>query len=219
MATVVRYKELVGGTSKKQNWKGLSIAFVVIAIICLFIAAAIFLTTTRHTSSQDHLIPLSAQDIFNIKVPKPWNGTWISDTHFSFMDTNDSIWIYNCDTLKEELLFKRNVIQQESIGEGIVSPSTRYILVPKRKEKDHRYYTEYYYVLFEKSKKIAPIGLADGQLVPLSAVLYSNSDNYFAFIHNFDVYIYDIARATSSRVTSDGSREKVHNGLVEWIYE
>ncbi|CAF1161992.1 unnamed protein product [Rotaria sp. Silwood1] len=215
MATV----ELVGGTSKKQNWKALSIAFIVIAIVCLFIAAAIFVTRTRQTSSPHSPIPLSEQDIFNIKIPKPWNGTWISDTYFSFMDTNDSIWIYNCDTLQEELLFKRNVIQQESIGEGIVSPSARYILVPKREEKKHRYYTEYYYVLYEKSKKIAPIGLSDGQLVPLSAVLYSNSDNYFAFIHNFDVYVYDIARATSSRVTLDGNREKVHNGLIEWVYE
>jgi hypothetical protein len=38
---------LVGGSSKKQNWKGLGIAFVVIAVICLFITAAIFLTTSR----------------------------------------------------------------------------------------------------------------------------------------------------------------------------
>jgi len=38
---------LVGGTSKKQNWKGLAIAFIVIAIICLLIAGAIFLATNR----------------------------------------------------------------------------------------------------------------------------------------------------------------------------
>ncbi|CAF3436510.1 unnamed protein product [Rotaria socialis] len=211
--------ELVGGTGKKQNWKGLSIAFIVIAIVCLFIAAAIFLTTSRQSKSQGQLIPLSEQDIFNIKIPQPWNGTWISDTSFSYMDKNDSIWIYNCDTLNGELLFKRNVIQQESIGNGIVSPSARYILVPIRKEKDHRYYSEHQYVLYEKSKKIAPIGLPDGQFVPLAAVLYSNSDNYFSFIHNFDIYIYDIARVTTNRITHDGSREKMHNGLIEWIYE
>ncbi len=51
------------------------------------------------------------------------------------MDTNDSIWIYNCDTLKEELLLKRDVIQKGNIGYGIVSPSTRYILVPIIKDK------------------------------------------------------------------------------------
>ncbi|CAF3772111.1 unnamed protein product, partial [Rotaria magnacalcarata] len=211
--------ELVGGTGKKQNWKGLSIAFIVIAIVCLFIAAAIFLTTSRQPTSQRQLIPLSEQDIFNIKIPQPWNGTWISDTAFSYMDKNDSIWIYNCDTLNGELLFKRNVIQQESIGNGIVSPSARYILVPIRKEKDHRYYTEHQYVLYEKSKKIAPIGLPDGQIAPLAAVLYSNSDNYFTFIHNFDIYMYDIARVTTNRITHDGSREKMHNGLIEWVYE
>jgi hypothetical protein len=38
---------LVGGTSKKQNWKGLGIAFIVITIICLFIAGAIYLASTR----------------------------------------------------------------------------------------------------------------------------------------------------------------------------
>jgi hypothetical protein len=46
------------------------------------------------------------------------------------MHTNDSIWIYNCDTLQEELLFKRNIIQHGNIGHGFVSPSARYILVP-----------------------------------------------------------------------------------------
>jgi hypothetical protein len=54
------------------------------------------------------------------------------------MDTDDSIWIYNCDTLKEELLFNRNIIQQGNIGDGIVSPSARYILAPIQKGKVQR---------------------------------------------------------------------------------
>jgi len=33
------------------------------------------------------------------------------------------------------------------------------------------------------------------------------------------VYIYDIAKTTSIRITADGGRETVHNGLIEWIYE
>lgn len=51
------------------------------------------------------------------------------------MDTNNSIWIYNCDTLQEELLLKKDMIQQEIIDYGIISPSARYILLPIRKEK------------------------------------------------------------------------------------
>ncbi|CAF1639034.1 unnamed protein product [Adineta ricciae] len=212
-------RELVGGTSKKQNWKGLGIAFVVIAIVCLFIAAAIFLTSTRSTTSSHGLIPVSEQDIFSIKIPKPWNGTWISDVSFSYMDTNDSIWIYNCDTLQEKLLFRRSLTNQEGTAPGIVSPSTRYILIPINKDKVHRYYTDYYYDLYENSRKIASIAVWDKKVWPLSAVLYSNSDSYFAFIQDFDIYIYDTAKATSIRVTTNGSRETVHNGLVEWIYE
>ncbi|CAF1087184.1 unnamed protein product [Rotaria sordida] len=212
-------EELVGGTSKKQNWKGLGIAFIVITIICLFIAAAILLTTIQRTTTHNELLIISEQDILNIKVPRPWNGTWISDKYFSYFDTNDSIWIYNCDTLKEELLFKRDIIQQENIGYGIVSPSTKYILIPIRKEKIRPYYTEYQYELYEKSKIIAPITYPDDQKISLSAVLYSHSDHLFAFIYNFDVYVYDITQKTSYRVTTDGNRDTIHNGLVEWIYE
>ncbi|CAF0987125.1 unnamed protein product [Rotaria sp. Silwood1] len=211
-------KELVGGTSNKQNWKGLGIAFIVITIICLFIAGAVLLTIQRITIHHE-LLTISEQDIFNIKIPKPWNGTWISNKSFSYLDTNDSIWIYDCDTLKEELLFKRDIIQQENIGYGIVSPSARYILVPIRKEKIRPYYTEYQYELYEKSKKIAPITFSDDQKISLSSVLYSHSDHLFAFIHNFDVYVYDINQKTSYRVTSDGNRDTIHNGLVEWNYE
>lgn len=64
------------------------------------------------------------------------------------MDVNDSIWLYNCDTQKEELLFKRNVIQQENVGNGIVSPSARYILVPTRREKVKEYATNEFYCDF-----------------------------------------------------------------------
>jgi hypothetical protein len=98
------------------------------------------------------------------------------------------------------------------------------------------YYTEYQYDIYdEKSKIIASITLADGQKIPLSAVLYSHSDNLFvsnsdcllvlikilfqAFINNFDVYVYNISKKISSRITSDGNRDTIHNGLVEWIYE
>jgi len=80
---------LVGGTSKKQNWKGLGIAFIVIAIICLFITSAIFLTTNRKTKFFFFLLLLidfyfleqiiiknaplsiSEKDLKNIKLPKP----------------------------------------------------------------------------------------------------------------------------------------------------
>ncbi|CAM4778334.1 unnamed protein product [Rotaria magnacalcarata] len=173
----------------------------------------------QRITSQNELLSISEEDIVNIKLPKPWNGTWISDKYFSYLDINDSIWIYNCDTLKEELLFRRDIVQEENIGNGIVSPSARYILVPIRKEKIRPYYTDYQYDLYEKSRMIAPISFSDEQKISLSAILYSHSDHLFAFIHNFDVYVYDINTKTSYRVTSDGNRNTIHNGLVEWIYE
>jgi hypothetical protein len=77
-----------------------------------------------------------------------WNGTWISNGYFSYLDINDSIWIYNCDTLREELLFKRGSIQQENIGYGIISPSTKYMLVPIRKEKVKNKNKKYFSQLF-----------------------------------------------------------------------
>jgi hypothetical protein len=64
-----------------------------------------------------------------------WNGTWISEKYFFFMDTNNSIWIYNCDIRREELVFKNDIVQQGSIDHAILSPSTRYILISTRKEK------------------------------------------------------------------------------------
>ncbi len=53
----------------------------------------------------------------------------------------DSIKIYNCDTLKEDLLFNRNIIQQGDVGHGLVSPTARYILIPIRKDKDEKVIT------------------------------------------------------------------------------
>ncbi|UJR20892.1 hypothetical protein I4U23_024001 [Adineta vaga] len=211
--------ELVGGTTKKQNWKGLGIAFIVITIICLFITAAIFLTTTQQILIDNQFLSITEQDVFNVKAPKAWNGTWISDRYFSYTDTYGSIWIYDCDTLDKEILFKSDFIRQESMEYGIVSPSTRYVLIPIKKEKTSSYYTEFQYDIYEKSKIIASILMTNNVRRPLSAVLYSHSDNLFAFIHNFDVFVYNVTRKSSYRVTFDGNRSTVHNGLVEWIYE
>ncbi|CAF0944413.1 unnamed protein product [Didymodactylos carnosus] len=71
-------KELVGGSGKKQNWKGLGIAFLVITVICSFIIGAIYLTSKRQIVREKDLLPFTLKDIFEIKLPKPWNGTWIS---------------------------------------------------------------------------------------------------------------------------------------------
>jgi hypothetical protein len=51
------------------------------------------------------------------------------------MDANNSIWIYNCDTRQQELVFEYDIVQQGPIDNGIISPSTRYILISIRKEK------------------------------------------------------------------------------------
>lgn len=46
----------------------------------------------------------------------------------------------------------------------------------------HSYYTEYQYDLYEKSKKIASIALANGQKLSVSTVAYSNSDTLFVSV-------------------------------------
>lgn len=124
-----------------------------------------------------------------------WNGTWISDRFFTYVDQNDSIWLYDCDTLKEDLLFKRETIQQENIGHGIVSPSARYILIPRTKHQSRRFYTEYQYDLYERSKKIASISLPSGDVIPLAALSYSHSDNYFVRLRrkHFHRYISNVS--------------------------
>jgi hypothetical protein len=91
----------VGGTSKKQNWKGLSIAFLVIAVVWLFIAAAILLTNTRkpelltwicpkavladQISVDNKLLSITEQDVFNVKAPQPSVDLSFSFIHSAFL--------------------------------------------------------------------------------------------------------------------------------------
>ena len=53
----------------------------------------------------------------------------------------------------------------------------------------HPYYTEYQYDLYEKSEKIASIALANGQKLPVSTIVYSNSDSLFVSVHYLTVGI------------------------------
>lgn len=64
-----------------------------------------------------------------------WNGTWISDTTFFYLDANDSIYTYNCDTLRDELLIRKNIIQHNYMNQSLVSPTAKYVLIPKAQDK------------------------------------------------------------------------------------
>lgn len=108
-----------------------------------------------------------------------WNGTWISDKYFTYLDTNKSIWIFNCETLKSELILPRNVVHQEVFSQGIVSPSARFILLPIRKVQTRPFYTEFYYDIYEKSTKIGSINNRTREPFSISALVFSNSDNLF----------------------------------------
>ena len=54
------------------------------------------------------------------------------------MTNDDSLWIYDCDRREAEVLFRSEIIQQDHVGYGLVSPSARFLLIPTRRENVRR---------------------------------------------------------------------------------
>jgi dipeptidyl-peptidase-4 len=48
---------------------------------------------------------------------------------------------------------------------------------------------------------------------------FSPDDSKIAYVKNHDIHVYDIASATETRITDNGGKDELWNGVADWVYE
>ncbi|MGN0283081.1 MAG: S9 family peptidase [Prevotella sp.] len=108
-------------------------------------------------------------------------------------------------------------IRIDRIDGYIFSPDGKRILI----QTDTRYiyrrsFTATYYIYEVQNNKMGPLSVNGEQQTPL----FSPDGNMIAFVRNNNIFLvkllYDNAE---SQVTTDGERNKIINGIPDWVYE
>lgn len=98
----------------------------------------------------------------------------------------------------------------------IMSPKESKILVYTNVEQRYRRsYTADYYIYDIKYKEFDALSASRPQENPL----FSPDDRYIAFAHDNNLYIKKVDFKTDIRITKDGVKGKISNGIADWVYE
>ena len=105
----------------------------------------------------------------------------------------------------------------EAVDGYIMSPDGRNVLIQTRTERIYRHsFTAVYYIYNVENNKLTP--LSDGG--PQQTPLFSPDGQQIAFVRDNDIYLVKLLyNNAESRVTTDGKRNGIINGVPDWVNE
>ncbi len=143
--------------------------------------------------------------------------------HYTTLE-NDGTQIvkYSYETGKKvEVIFdieniKRNPEDVEKITGYEFSPEESKILVYNNVEKIYRRsFLANYYVYDIEYRELIPLAERGKQQVPA----FSPDGYKIAYVRDNDIYLKKLRFGTTSAVTEDGEKNKIINGIPDWVYE
>lgn len=98
-----------------------------------------------------------------------------------------------------------------------VSPQGKYLLIQTNTQPIYRHSkTATYYIYSVADHRLAPLSDIGDQQTPL----FSPDGKYIAFVRDNDIYLKNYLNALEeTRVTTDGRRNEVINGIPDWVNE
>ena len=97
-----------------------------------------------------------------------------------------------------------------------VAGNGRAVLLYERSRKIYRHsFSAFYYVYNPHDKSLVPLDTAARQEI----ATLSPDGGRVAYVKDNDIYLYHLADGRTERVTTDGRRNSVINGVADWVYQ
>ncbi len=139
--------------------------------------------------------------------------------HFFAIDKNTEIIKYRYDNGEAvDTVFSTKWTQNNisRITKYTLSQDENLLIIPTEIEQIYRHsYKAKNWVYDRNTKKIAELSTKGKQQIPS----FAPNGQKIAFVRNNDIFIVDLVAKQEQQITFDGQKNKIINGLCDWVYE
>ncbi|KAM4711169.1 dipeptidyl peptidase 4-like [Anableps anableps] len=190
----------------------LGVLGVAVVVILIVVPTVIFLKEDKGTDRKT----FSLLDVFNSSLkPASYNMRWISD--YEYLQTDDSIFLYNMNTDKSEEFLNRDMFIAKNAFDYQLSADRRYVAFMSNYNKVWRHSFTASYSLYDRQtgKDIPSSDLPD----VVQYFAWAPAGNKLAYVWDNNVYLKTSPESPTEQITSNGEPNKILNGIPDWVYE
>ena len=143
------------------------------------------------------------------------------ETYMQISANREQIVRYSYKTGKQVgVVFDVNTVRGDKIKgvDGyVISPDGRHMLIQTQtKQRYRRSFTAKYYIFETANNRMTPLAEGDDQEIPT----FSPDGNVIAYVRENNIYLVKLLYGNAeSQVTKDGERNKIINGIPDWVNE
>ncbi|XP_015790556.1 inactive dipeptidyl peptidase 10-like [Tetranychus urticae] len=205
---------------EERNWKGICIAFFVIATIFSFIVIAIIIVTPDDDGNRVKHPRLVLEDIVSPHLqPKKFDGSWITETEVAYRNHEGNLVVFDCLENSTLLLVPNTTFLREQVDHYRISADKKFVLFINNIKKVFQYsfIGEYkiYNISNEQIFTLEVPGSFEGD--QLEYAEWGPTGNQLIFVFRNNIYYYPSIGSSLKLLTQSG-RESVYNGIPDWLY-
>ncbi|MGC9332000.1 MAG: S9 family peptidase [Bacteroidales bacterium] len=135
--------------------------------------------------------------------------------------TRNSILMVDYETGKNDsVIFKlsdfEDTYENDWIFDYTFSIDENLILIATGHESIYRHsYKAKFHIYNRKNNSITPVSKEN----KIQAAVFSPEGNYVSYVFDNNMYLYDIKTGQTTQITYDGEKNKILNGIPDWVYE
>ena len=114
--------------------------------------------------------------------------------------------------------FSNKELKLEDLSDYSFDQSENKILLSTEEESIYRRSSKAFYYVFDKQKEKI-VSISDKSKGKQSFATFSNDGSKVAFVRDNNLFMVDLATMKETQITFDGERNKVLNGMADWVYE
>nr|CAH0105676.1 unnamed protein product [Daphnia galeata] len=218
-------------TSEYQNRRHRRFLVIFVTTMGLVgVAVAIVLATVYGSAFTDAKPSARQQEGFTLDevlsgkfYAESFNGTWISDSEFSYRTSQYGINIYDVKTSTATVMVKPEIVAQLGAITYKISHDRKYVLYSFDIKSSYRYSSLARYSIIDLEKEIVyPLKPLPNEAQPqMRYATWNKKENNIIYVYNNDIYFRQMPDSTMPdvRLTNDGEHEAIFNGVPDWVYE